>query len=128
MNKIDKAFAAVVVLAIILICLTLLLSNGANAEIKLSEAPLEYQVINFQRVDINLKNEPMIACMDIPFLEMIDDYLVVITDGYHIISNWFCVESDQSLAALFRASDLKRLDGTVGVYLIWLAKTEHTEN
>ena len=122
-----KGIAAAILLTILLVVLAFAFASDVHAEIRPSEVPMEYEIIGIQRVDVDLENEPLIALVNVPVLET-GDYLVAITDGYHIIPSWFYFVSGQTLAALFRPSDLNRLDGTVGVYLIWLAKTGHTEN
>ena len=127
MNRVDKAFAAVVVLAIILICLTLMLTNGSNAEITPSEAPMEHTIIGIQRVDLDLYADPVRVKIEIPVLET-DEYAVLITDGYHIVQAYSVTTGNGELFCLFHTRDLRKMDGTVGLYLIWLAKTEQTEN
>ena len=123
MNKFDKAFVAVLILAIVLIGFSMLFLRGGNAEITPSEAPLEHTIIGIQRVDLDLYADPVQTRIEIPALET-DEYAVLITDGYHIAQAYSITPGNGELFCLFHRRDLLRMDGTVGLYLIWLAKVQ----
>ena len=123
MDKIDKAFAAVCIAAIVLITLSLLFMRGGEAEITPSEAPMEHTIIGIQRVDLDLYADTVQTRIEIPVLET-DEYAVLITDGYHIAHAYSVTPGNGELFCLFHARDLRKMDGTVGLYLIWLAKAQ----
>lgn len=116
---------AAIVLCIIMVALSLMLINDGKAEITPSEAPLEYNIIGIQRVDLDLYTEPVPARLEVPVMES-GEYLALITDGHRIIPAYSITVGNGELFCLFKG--LGRLDSTVGVYLIWLAKTGHCEN
>ena len=118
MNKFDKAFVAVVILAIVLIGFSMLFLRGGNAEITPSEAPLEYTFGGIQRVDVDLYGDIAVARVTIPHD---GEYIAVITDGYHLIPG-VCKAGKHDLFCVFRVDDLRRLDGTVGVWLVWFER------
>lgn len=118
MNKFDKAFVAVLILAIVLIGFSMLFLRGGNAEITPSEAPLEYTFGGIQRVDVELYGDITVARVAIPDG---GEYIAFITDGYHLIPG-VCKAGSRDLFCAFRVADLRKLDGTVGLYLIWLEK------
>jgi len=120
-NKVDKAFAAVCIAAIVLITLSLLFLRGGEAEITPSEAPMEHTIIGIQRVDVDLYADPVQVRIEIPVMET-DEYAVLITDGYHIAQAYNVTPGNGELFCLFHRRDLAKMDGTVGLYLIWLAK------
>lgn len=124
MNKIDKAFVAVLILAIVLIGFSMLFLRGGNAEITPSEAPLEHTIIGIQRVDLDMYADPVQTRIEILVLET-DEYVVLITDGYHIAQAYSVTPGNGELFCLFHRRDLRRMDGTVGLYLIWLAKAQN---
>ena len=127
MNKMDKAFAAVCITAIVLITLSMLFLRGGEAEITPSEAPMEHTIIGIQRVDLDVYADPVKAKIEIPALKT-DEYAVLITDGYHIAWAYSITPGNSELFCLFHTRDLLKMDGTVGVYLIWLANDGHIEN
>ena len=124
MNKVDKAFAAVCIAAIVLITLSLLFLRDGEAEITPSEAPMEHTIIGIRRVDLDLYADPVQAKIEIPVLET-DEYAVLITDGYHIAQAYSITPGNSELFCLFHRRDLRKMDGTVGLYLIWLAKAQN---
>lgn len=121
MNKAEKGMVAVMVLGIILIAFALLFLNGSKAEATPSEAPLEYNIIGIQRVDVDLYADPVQTRIEIPVLET-EEYAVLITDGHHIAQAYSVTPGNGELFCLFHRRDLRKMDGTVGLYLIWLAK------
>lgn len=123
MDKIDKAFAAVCIAAIVLITLSLLFLRDGEAEITPSEAPMEHTIIGIQRVDLDLYADPVQEKIEIPVLET-DEYAVLITDGYHIAQAYSITPGNGELFCLFHRRDLLRMDGTLGLYLVWLAGTK----
>ena len=120
MNRAEKGMVAVIVLGIIMIAFSLLFMRGGEAEITPSEAPMEHTIIGIQRVDLDLYADPVQTRIEIPELET-DEYAVLITDGYHIAHAYSVTPGNGELFCLFHRRDLRRLDGTVGLYLIWLA-------
>ena len=118
MNKVDKAFAAVCIAAIVLITLSLLFLRGGEAEITPSEAPLEYFFGGIQRVDVELFGDIAVARVTIPHD---GEYIAFITDGYHLIPG-VCKTGNSDLFCAFRVDDLRKLDGTVGVWLVWFER------
>lgn len=121
MNKAEKGMVAVMVLGIILIAFALLFLNGGKAEITPSEAPLEYNILGIQRVDLDLYAEPVPVRLEVPVLEY-GEYLALITDGHRIIPAYSVTVGNGELFCLFKG--LGRLDSTVGVYLIWIGKAQ----
>ena len=119
MDNGENGMLAFMVLCIIMIAVSLLFLNNGNAEITPSEAPLEYNIIGIQRVDLDLYTEPVPAWLEVPVLEY-GEYLVLITDGHRIIPAYSVTVGNGELFCLFKG--LGRLDSTVGVYLIWLGK------
>ena len=120
MNRAEKGMVAVIVLGIIMIAFSMLFLRGGEAEITTSEAPMEHTIIGIQRVDLDLYADPVQAKIEIPVLET-DEYAVLITDGYHIARAYSVTPGNGELFCLFHTRDLRRMDGTVGLYLIWLA-------
>lgn len=118
MNKFDKAFVAVLILAIVLIGFSMLFLRGGNAEITPSEAPLEYFFGGIQRVDVELYGDIAVARVTIPHD---GEYVAFITDGYHLIPG-VCKAGNHDLFCAFRVDDLRKLDGTVGVWLVWFER------
>lgn len=121
MDNGEKGMIAFMVLCIIMIALSLVFLNDGQAEIVPSEAPLEYTIIGIQRVDLDLYVDPVQMRIEIPALET-DEYAVLITDGYHIAQAYSVTPGNGELFCLFHRRDLRKMDGTVGLYLIWLAK------
>lgn len=121
MDNGEKGMLAVMVLCIIMIALSLLFLNNGNAEITPSEAPLEYNIIGIQRADVDLYADPVQTRIEIPVLET-EEYAVLITDGHHIAQAYSVTPGNGELFCLFHRRDLRKMDGTVGLYLIWLAK------
>lgn len=124
MNKSEKGMVAVMALGIILIAFSLLFLRGGEAEIMQSEAPMEHTIIGIQRVDLDLYADPVQTRIEIPVLET-EDYAVLITDGYHIAHAYSITPGNGELFCLFHRRDLRKMDGTVGLYLIWLAKAQN---
>lgn len=121
MNKAEKGMVAVMVLGIILIAFALLFLSGGKAEITPSEVPMEHTIIGIQRVDVDLYADPVQTRIEIPVLET-EEYAVLITDGYHIAKAYSITPGNGELFCLFHRRDLRIMDGTVGLYLIWLGK------
>jgi hypothetical protein len=119
MDNGEKGMLAFMVLCIIMIAVSLLFLNNGNAEVTPSEAPLEYNILGIQRVDLDLYAEPVPARLEVPVLEH-GEYLALITDGHRIIPAYSITVGNGELFCLFKG--LERLDSTVGVYLIWLGK------
>lgn len=124
MDNGEKGMIAFMVLCIIMIALSLIFLNDGKAEVTLSEAPMEHTIIGIRRVDLDLYADPVQMRIEIPALET-DEYAVLITDGYHIAQAYSITPGNGELFCLFHGRDLRRMDGTVGLYLIWLAKAQN---
>jgi hypothetical protein len=119
MDNGEKGMIAFMVLCIIMIAFSLVFLNDGKAEVTPSEAPLEYNIVGIQRVDLDLYAEPVPVRLEVPVLEH-GEYLALITDGHRIIPAYSVTVGNGELFCLFKG--LGRLDSTVGVYLIWLGK------
>jgi len=117
-NKTEKGMLAICILAVMVIAFSLLFLRNGEAEITQSEAPMEYTFGGIQRVDVELYGDIAVARVAIPDG---GEYIAFITDGYHLIPG-VCKAGNRDLFCVFRVDDLRKLDGTVGLYLIWLEK------
>lgn len=89
-----------------------------------SSFPNNLVPVDLLRVDADLDkiDEDGYLNADVTLLCVPDNlYTVILTDGYHIIQA-FWIQEEDTLHLKFAAKDLKKLDSTVGLWLITVQK------
>lgn len=95
-----------------------------TGDLRISEAPMDLYVAECLRVDVaSMSADGAWADLTLPYVPP-SIFSVILFDGYHVIHGvWQWIGGD-TLRVFFWPSDVARLDGTVGVYLVILAEGE----
>ena len=93
-----------------------------SGDLRLSDAPMDIYVADCLRVDVvSVSADGAWAELKLPYVPP-SIWGVALYDGWHLIYAAWEPVGDNALQLQFRAKDLARLDGTVGLYLVILAE------